>query len=237
MASHLKIFLIFIRYKSTDPSISFAPRPGLALPDDTFDLPYRFKTPEPKEIPIFEEELPEYHHTNMNFWWFIFGAIIISFFLFATEFSHFGVTSEWYKNLKLFPGSPDPVGLMLGNAFLALLLAWTAYHMFKYHNPKIIRYGAVFFMVGIYVLLLMWALALFSSREPRTSLLFLLVIFVMLGGWILLSWYNHPGKELDNNHINITLGLAFIWVFYLLYYNLGILKNNNVKLFGDLTIP
>ena len=88
-------------------------------------------------------------------------------------------------------------------------------------------------MVGIYVTLLIWSLALFSSRESRTSFLFLLIAFVLMATWIMISWYNYPGKEPDNQHIMIPLVLAFIWIIYLMYYNLGILKLNDPKMFGD----
>ncbi len=223
MSLHSRNFLPFHIQKPKPPPIDIEPRPGLEPEDDPFDKPYRFDKPVPlPPIKPSTEPTTEYHHCNLNFWWFIMGAIIISLLLFIVEYSERGVESEWYKNLELFPGSPDPVVLFLINTVFFLLLAWVTYHMFKHTNLQIVRYGAVFLMVAVFVTMLIWSLVLFSSNDPRVAMLFLIFVGIMLIGWILLSVFNN-----NNNELLIPLGLGFGWILYLLYFNLGIINNND----------
>lgn len=224
MSTSFHNFLPFRTEKPVPDMDEIEPRPGLEPLDDLFDEPYDFpdKDPEP-------EAIPEFHHSNMTFWWFVFGAIFLSFFLYTTEFHVWGVPSCWYKNLKKYPGSPDSITIMLGNAFLAFMLAWSGYQMFKNHNRKIIRYGGVFLMVAIYILVLMWALLLYSRRRPRNAMFFLTLAWLLVGGFIILSLWS----EEDNYEIILPLGLAFLWILYLMYYTAGIVNENDDRLFGN----
>ena len=102
------------------------------------------------------------------------------------------------------------------------MAAWSAYHMFKYHNNKIVRYGSVFLMVGVFILVLMWGLILFSSNRPRDAMLFLVIATLLVIGWIILSKFNKP----DNDEVLYPLGLGLVWLIYLLYFTLGIINEN-----------
>lgn len=200
-------------------------RPGLLPLDDPYDKPNDF----PDKNPERPEELPEFHHTNMTFWWFIFGAIAISLFLYTVLFQPFGVDSSWYKNLKKYPGSGAPQTIWIGSVFMSFMLAWATYQMFKDHNIKIIRYGGIFLMVGIYVCMLFWSLLLYDSRSPRNSMLFLTFAWLMVSLFIILSlWSNAYSYE-----IFLPLCLAFLWLLYLMYYNAGIVNENDDSLFKN----
>ncbi len=224
MSLHSRNFLPFHIKKESPPPIEIETRPGLEPEDDVFDLPYRFnKVDKVTVVPKSEPRVNEYHHGNMTFWWFIMGAILISFFLFIVEYSENGVRSEFFSELELFPGSPDPVLIFLGNSFLFFMAAWSAYHMFKQHNTKIVRYGGIFLMVGVFILVLMWGLLLFSSYRFRAAMLYLIIATLVVIVWIILSKYNEP----DNNEILLPLGLGLIWLIYLLYYTLGIINKND----------
>ena len=118
---------------------------------------------------------------------------------------------------------------MLGNAFLAFMLAWSVYQMYKCDNIKIVRYGGVFLMVGTYIMVLLWALLLFSSRRPRNALFFLIFGLLMVGGILILSFWS----QRQNYEIVLPAALAFIWILYLVYYTFGIINSNSDSLFGD----
>jgi len=224
MSNSFRNFLPFKIKKYVPDVDDIESRPGLEPLDDIFDKPYDYP-----DLPPEQEEIPEFHHSNMTFWWFVFGAIIISFFLYTVEFQVFGIRSCWYKNLKKYPGSPDPITIMLGNAFMAFMLAWAAYQMFKCHNRKIIRYGGIFLLVGIYIFVLIWSMVLYDSRLPRTAMLFLTVAWLMIGGFIILSFWS----EETDYEIVLPLGLAFLWILYLMYYTAGIVNENDDRLFGN----
>lgn len=231
-------FSISRRSERSVPDMEIEPRPGLEPEDDIFDQPYRFDQPDqPREETELEEIISEYHHSNMTFWWFIIGAGVLAFFLYLVEFHISGVDSRWYKDLKKFPGSPSPIVIMLGNTFLALMLAWSAYHIFKSNSsnnpenktPKVIRYSGIFLLVGIYITVLIWALVLYTTRRPRNAALFIFVAAIMIIAFIVLSYWNIP----DNEMLLLPLVLSFFWVAYLLYYTVGIINENPESVFGD----
>jgi hypothetical protein len=162
----------------------------------------------------------------MDYWWFIFGGITLALFLAMVEYKpDTGVKYEWYNSLEFYPGTGDPVIILLGNAFAALMFAWAAYHMFAYSNQKIVRFGAVFLMVAVFISLLVWSLALFSSHAVGNAMFFLSIGLVLLGGWIILSFWNIP----DNDQILLPLVLGFIWIVYLLYFTWGIIQLNDLN--------
>ena len=235
--SRFDTFLPFESKREEPPVIPIESRPGLVPLDDPLDYPHRWE--QKLHQTISELQLGEIHHDmyhdqryfgddhgDMDYWWFIFGAIGLGLFLVAVEYSERGVQSEWYCNLEFFPGSGDPTIIWLGNVFVALMLAWSAYHMFKYNNSKIVRYGAVFLMVAIYITMLAWALSLFNAHAVRNALFYIIGGLVFLGGWIILSFWNVP----DNDVIIIPLVLGFLLFVYLVYYTWGIVeKNPNYK--------
>lgn len=177
---------------------------------------------------ISDDDIHNYDQNNMTFWWFIMGAIVISILLAYTQYNINGVLSDYFEKIKLYDGSPDPIVLMLGNTFLFLLLAWSTYHIYQTNNLKIIKYGALFLMVIIYMFMFMWSLKLYSTNEPRTSMLFLIFTFLFLLGYIILVGHQNINCNKSNYTVIFPLVLSIIWILYLLYYNLGIINLNNV---------
>ena len=102
------------------------------------------------------------------------------------------------------------------------MLAWATYHMFKYNNAKIVRYGAVFLMVAAYIFVLVWSLILFADNNPRNALLFLIVASLFVAGMIILSKFVQP----DNNKVLLPLILGLVWLIYMLYFTWGIISEN-----------
>lgn len=233
-----------------NPVIDIEPRPGFYEEGDPLDYPYRFIPNDHNYQP--HDYQHEYHPNCMDFWWFIFGAIAVSIFLAMVEFNQDGVSfshrkdgdnnhhedhnnhhenhnnhhhdnTNWFKDLEFFPGTGDPIIIMLGNTFAALMFAWAAYHSYNRSNPQIIRYGSILLMVGIYIFLLAWALTLYSSHRLRTSLLSLVFALIFIVVWLVLANISRGNYIMD---ITLPLILGLLWVIYLIYFVTGIIVKN-----------
>ena len=68
MPSIFHNFLPFKVKKYSPDSEEIEPRPGLEPLDDPFDQPYDFPKTETELEELMEEELSEFHHSNMTFW-------------------------------------------------------------------------------------------------------------------------------------------------------------------------
>lgn len=213
------------------PELNIEPRPGLEPLNDQLNLPHRWdKLNNGKmedEIQIKEEKETRYtcgDHGDMDYWWFTFGAIIVGLLLVAVIYDPSGgVKSDWYCHLEFYPLSGDPTFIWLGNAFAALMFSLAAYQMFRYSNQKIVRYGAVFLLVSVYISMLIWALSVYTTHSLRNGLLYIIFGLVLLGGWIALSCLHIE----NNRDIVLPLGLGFIWLLYLIYYTWGIIDKND----------
>ncbi len=218
------------------PELDIEPRPGMEPLNEPRNAPHRWdqnKKPNngkmETQIQIEEKKEPHYtcgDHGEMDYWWFIFGAITLALLLVAVVYDPTnGVKSDWYCQLDFYPLSGDPTFIWLGNAFAALMFGLAAYQMFRYSNQKIIRYGAVFLLVAIYIAMLIWALSVYTTHSLRNALFYIVIGLVLLGGWIMLSFCNVT----DNQDIVLPLALGFLWFVYLIYYTWGMIDKNRDK--------
>ena len=193
------------------------PRPGLEPEEDSFDLPYRWNH-------------PIYHNVDeiisdegcLDLWWFMLGAVGISMFIYLVIFNdRRGVnSSDLYERFDKYPLSPSPVLVFILLSFVGVLLAFVAHFMFSSSNRKIIRYGAVMMLILSYIGILVWCLSLFVSHSPRNSMFVLILLIAVIIGWFLLA------SSLNDNYIDWGLIVSLVILFYLTYYNLGLIDLN-----------
>ena len=194
------------------------PRPGIEPENDVFDQPYRWNHPIYHNI---DETISE--EGCLDLWWFMLGAIVISMFLYLVIFNdRSGVnSSDWYERLDKYCLSPDPALVFALLSFTSVLLAFVAHFMFSRSNQRIVRYGAILMLIFSYIGMLVWCLALFVGHSPRNSMFVLVLLIAVVVGWLLLAGH---GKE--DCYVDWGLYISLVLLFYLGYYNLGLIDLN-----------
>lgn len=161
----------------------------------------------------------EYSSANYRFWFFLFGALAFSVLMFMAVF--IGFRDREFLILDEPIGAPKPEIVIVGFVIFAFLTAYVAYHNWKERNGPTFRNGCVFLLIATWIFALWWAVLFYAQHSERDSSVSLFLSIFALIIWIHIVLTR--GKY-DQMRVYLLI-LALAWLAYLLYYNIGIIKN------------
>lgn len=188
------------------------PRPGM----DEVEGSFYDAANDPHEIK--NKLYGEYASHNYQFWGFMFGALAISVMLLATV--RIGISDLQFKLMEEPNFSPPNELVIAGMIVFYFLTAYVVYHNWKQRNGPTYRRATLFFMIVTWALTLWWAVVFYAQHSPRDSNVILFLAMISLIIWIVIVM--NRGKY-DQSRIWLLL-LGLVWLVYLFYYNIGVVK-------------